>query len=143
MNSLNQMVVLASYPTIWEAEIVVGRLQAEGIDAQLRDQHIVSTNWLYSNAVGGVKVMVPHDQLEMARSILEAPIEEYEEDTPPGWGSCIECGSTDLEPITSRRSAWISYLLLGFPLFAAKRKLHCLKCGHLTDNGISGLEQKR
>lgn len=137
MDTSNEMVVLTSYPDIWEAEIVLGRLLAEGIDAQLRDQHIVSTNWLYSNAVGGVKVIVPRDQLESARSLLEQPYEENGEDSSPGWGACANCSSTDLEPVTNKRSAWLSYLLLGFPLFASKQQLRCRKCGHLADSADS------
>ncbi len=133
METSNEMVVLTSYPNIWEAEIVLGRLLAEGIDAQLRDQHIVSTNWLYSNAVGGVKVVVPRDQFETAQSLLEQPYEEVEEDLSPGWGACAKCGSTDLESVTDKRLAWVSFLMLGFPIFGSKQQFRCLKCGHLAE----------
>ncbi len=128
VTTTERFAVLASYPSIWEAEIVVGRLQAAEIDAQLRDQHIVSANWLYSNAVGGVKVVVPHEQLVVAQSLLESPVEDTEESLAD-WGACENCGSTETELVANRRSVWLSYLLLGFPLFLPKHRIRCRGCG--------------
>ena len=128
MNALRQMIVLTSCPNIWEAEILAGRLQAEGIDAQLRDQHIVSTNWLYSNAVGGVKVVVPSEQFELAESLLASPEPEAGEEAPPAWGTCPDCASTQLTPVTRSGLTWLtSYLLI--PLWRPRRHLKCLACG--------------
>ena len=52
------MVTIATYDFITDAEIARGRLQAEGIEAFLADQHLVQTDWLYSIAVGGIKLQV-------------------------------------------------------------------------------------
>ena len=79
-------VTVARYDTMPEAHIAMGRLHVEGIDAWLADEHLVQTDWLYSIAVGGIKLKVEPDMLERARKILdtdyshEIPDEEQDED---------------------------------------------------------------
>ena len=53
-----------------DAHIAMGRLAAEGIDAWLADEHLVQTDWLYSVAVGGIKLQVRPEDAEQARTIL-------------------------------------------------------------------------
>ena len=64
------MVTIATYDFITAAEIARGRLQAEGIYGELADQHLVQTDWLYSIAVGGIKLQVNAHDAERALSIL-------------------------------------------------------------------------
>jgi hypothetical protein len=47
----------------------------------LADENLVSMNWMYSTAVGGVKVLVPVDRVEEAQSLLDT-IAVLEEETP-------------------------------------------------------------
>jgi hypothetical protein len=49
----------ASYTDPIEAMIVCGRLRAEGIEAQIVDEHTVLAYWQLRQALGGVKVKVP------------------------------------------------------------------------------------
>jgi uncharacterized RDD family membrane protein YckC len=62
-----------------EAEIVRGRLEAEGIPAIAADANLIRVHSLMSAAVGGVKVQVPPEHLERAhaicRSIAEGKLE--------------------------------------------------------------------
>lgn len=46
-----------------EAIIYQGKLESHGVEVFLRDNHIVDTNPLYSNAVGGVKLYVKQQTL--------------------------------------------------------------------------------
>lgn len=62
--------VVARYDTMPEAHIALGRLHAEGINAWLADENLVQTDWLYSIAVGGIKLQVEADMLERASKIL-------------------------------------------------------------------------
>ena len=64
------MVTIATYDFITDAEIARGRLQAEGIEAFLADQHLVQTDWLYSIAVGGIKLQVEAAHAARAEAIL-------------------------------------------------------------------------
>ncbi len=53
-----------------DAHIALGRLLAEGIEARLADEHLVQTDWLYSIAVGGIKLQVAEVDAERAQRIL-------------------------------------------------------------------------
>lgn len=64
-------VTIATYDFWPDAEIARGRLQSEGIEARLADQHLVQTDWLYSIAVGGIKLQVDSADAERAMSILD------------------------------------------------------------------------
>jgi len=64
------MITIATFDNQVEAHIAVGRLNAEGIDAELADAHLVQTDWLYGAALGGIKVQVPEGQAAWARDIL-------------------------------------------------------------------------
>jgi len=61
---------IATFDFLPEAEIVRGRLLAEGIPCQLADQYLVQANWLYSAAVGGIKLRVEAQDAARAREVL-------------------------------------------------------------------------
>lgn len=50
--------------------IIKGRLESEGIQCFVKDELTVQAYNLYSNAVGGVKLQVPEEDVEQAREIL-------------------------------------------------------------------------
>jgi hypothetical protein len=64
-------VTIARYDTMPEAHIALGRLQAEGIECWLADEHLVQTDWLYSIAVGGIKLQVEEHDSARARAVLD------------------------------------------------------------------------
>ncbi len=65
------MKVVATYSKPEEAHLAASFLEGSGITTYVADDQIVSLNWLYSNAVGGVKVQVSEDDWEEARELLE------------------------------------------------------------------------
>lgn len=66
------LVTIVRVTEVWEAHIIKARLQAEGLLASIADEHLVSMDWFYSNAIGGVRVQVPASEEIRARSVLEA-----------------------------------------------------------------------
>ena len=52
------------------AHIARARLEADGIPAFLADEYLVGVQWLYSDAVGGVKLNVPDSYVEAAREVV-------------------------------------------------------------------------
>jgi len=54
-----------------EAHLIQGYLASEGIESILKDELTTQVNNFYSNALGGVKVMVSEDDYESALQILE------------------------------------------------------------------------
>jgi hypothetical protein len=96
------MITIASFDNQVDAHIAIGRLQAEGIDAELADAHLVQTDWLYGAALGGIKVQVPAGQAAWARDILaedhslhlaDDAEEGRQENDPPQGADDTEAGS--------------------------------------------------
>lgn len=65
-------VTVANLATVTEAHLIQGALRAAGLDAHVPDANISQTHSLMTVALGGVRVVVPADQLDAAREILEA-----------------------------------------------------------------------
>jgi tetratricopeptide (TPR) repeat protein len=137
----NNLVTIATFSHPPEAYIPKTKLEAEGIWAFVADGDTVTANWLYSNAIGGVKLRVKAEDVERALEILEQeaePIEwgEEEFDESDEDEKCPECGSlnTGYERYAMR---WIflSWLILQFPLPFFKRKWKCQDCGHTWKAG--------
>ncbi len=76
--------VVARFTSVGEAESARSALDAAGIDARVGDENMVAVDWLMSQAVGGVKVLVPDEKLAEAAEVLgdaarEATSDEHEE----------------------------------------------------------------
>ena len=124
-----------SYPT--EAYIPKTKLEAEGIWSFVADADTVTMNWLYSNAIGGVKLQVRKEDVEKALEILNRepePIEwqdedfeeEEKEETP-----CPQCHSDNTRyEKYAMRLIFLSWLILRFPLPFLKREWKCQDCGY-------------
>ena len=57
---------VATFDTMPDAHIALGRLEAAGIDCWLADENLVQTDWLYSIAVGGIKLQVDKPDIDAA-----------------------------------------------------------------------------
>jgi hypothetical protein len=53
-----------------EAQLLVARLAGSGIGASLRDELTINNDWLYSNALGGVRVEVEDEDYEKAVEVM-------------------------------------------------------------------------
>ena len=67
---MHSLITVATFDFLPAAEIARGRLLAEGIACRLADQHLVQTDWLYSLAVGGIKLQVAAKDVQQAQAIL-------------------------------------------------------------------------
>ncbi|MEF8792945.1 DUF4870 domain-containing protein [Thiohalorhabdus sp.] len=65
------MITVASFENQADAHIAKGRLEAEGLSPVLGDSHLVQTDWLYSAALGGIKLQVPEMEAERARQLID------------------------------------------------------------------------
>lgn len=133
---VNQMlVVVGAFTSVHQAELARSVLEAAGIETILADDHIVSMHWMYSNAIGGVKVLVPEERFDEARNLLESRAEGID---PPmmsdGGGvsgeTCLRCGASDFgSRLSFSAIATLSWLALGIPLGFPKRRRYCRQCG--------------
>ena len=69
---MTKYVTVGAYNNPIEAHLARGRLEVEGIPALLAHEHHVWANWVYSQALGGVKVQVPAEHAVAAAKILDA-----------------------------------------------------------------------
>ncbi|MBI5091692.1 MAG: GNAT family N-acetyltransferase [Candidatus Hydrogenedentes bacterium] len=91
----DEFVTVATCSQCFEAEIIRGRLESEGIEA-----HVQSGGWtdVYfgagSNVGGGIAVQVPEADADRARGILEHPVDLPDD---ASWTPlCPACGSSEV-----------------------------------------------
>ncbi|MEM6581363.1 MAG: DUF2007 domain-containing protein [Pseudomonadota bacterium] len=129
------MITVARFSLPLDAQLARAKLESEGIPAFVADEHTINMQWLYSNALGGVRVQVPDVFAEEAIDLLRtdfssALIEERGVDLPV----CAKCGSNNLEPLTKgKKMAFIVFLFFNFPLWPFKRQVKCLDCGAISN----------
>jgi len=121
-----ELVAVATFSTEPEAHLARIRLEEDGIESIVSDGVVSNINWLYTQAIGGVKVMVREADAERAHDVLERvlpaePVEAEEGDgepeTPaeaPAGPVCLVCGSHEITG-TRRRLGWtaLALVLLG------------------------------
>ena len=124
-------VVAETYSFPYEAQIAKTQLEAAGIPARIENEHTINMDWLYSNALGGVRLLVPDRYFEQAQALLA---QDFSHELEQEFGlseRCPQCGSTDIKPYTEgKRPAYLVFLLLGFPLFSYKHGTKCQQCQH-------------
>lgn len=104
------------------------RLEAGGVPAYIQDENMVQTDWLYSNAIGGVRVQIDEDDEDRAKEILQDPGIEGE---PVGMPVCPKCSSTNTAPDElPRRLSFLSLMLAGIPFLFSKTRWRCSHCKH-------------
>lgn len=136
-------VVLRTFDNYITAEIIKGRLAEDGIMASIKDEHTVTMNWMWSQALGGIKLLVDANEYERANELLtsyeeafeakqDAPAydEPYDEQLDPNNRVCIHCGSKNTKLQTINKTwAYSTLLFLGFPIKVKEDKWHCFHCG--------------
>jgi hypothetical protein len=136
----NSLITVATYSFPYEAEISRATLESNGIMAFVADAHTINMQWLYSNAMGGVRVQVQRKNFEAARlilntdysSLVESEIENDEAENDGAEYKCSKCHGIT-EPYTKgKKTAFLVFFLLGFPLFFYQHGVKCKSCGHFT-----------
>lgn len=111
-------VVIARFTTIGEAEVARSALRASGIEVDIADSNIIAMDWLASNALGGLKLVVRQEDAERAVQILaghdddsmEVEAVPVAEDEPV---VCPRCSSPDITPIPRLRFFTLFTLAIG------------------------------
>jgi predicted RNA-binding Zn-ribbon protein involved in translation (DUF1610 family) len=123
-------VPLYNFANYIDAHIVLGKLESEDISCWLKDEHTVTVNPIWTNAVGGIKLMVAEAQVERARELLIGIEAERKSHF-----RCPQCGSNNIELVSTPRktSNWLSAIVsffLGSFAIAPDKVYHCFACGH-------------
>ncbi len=72
-----ELTTVKTFDNYFSANIILGRLQAEGVECFLRDEVTVTMDPLLSNAIGGIKLVVKKENAPLVRTILRGYDEEY------------------------------------------------------------------
>lgn len=78
-----QLITIAVFALAFQANLVKGRLEADGIPCYIQDEHSVQTTPMLTNAIGGVKLQVKDEDVPMAVALLRYTGYRTVFDTPP------------------------------------------------------------
>lgn len=128
------LIVVRSFDNYIDANIILSKLEQEGVQCFLQDEFTVTIDPILTNAIGGIKLVVPQQQAEEAKSLLVQFDAEKRAQL-----KCPACHSHNIELITNpRRSGnWLSALLsfsLASYAVGVKQVYHCFDCGFETDD---------
>ena len=127
-------VVLRRYRDLPEALVAKSVLESADIDCILVDDNLVRLDWFYSNLVGGIKLLVPETDLEIAAGLLDERtpekfdvegVGEYEQPL------CPRCGSFDIsldglnKPLT-----FGAMYVTSLPIQVTTKGWQCHSCRH-------------
>ncbi|MYE88646.1 DUF2007 domain-containing protein [Candidatus Poribacteria bacterium] len=141
-----ELITVTNFSNPTEADPVVAWLESEGIECFVTNEHTITMNWLYSNAIGGVGVQVKAADVERANEILQAVLnpdaaaveptpsdaEMDQESDATSEIRCPQCGSENVYyEKFSRRLVFASWVLLSVLLPFFKKKWKCRECEHL------------
>jgi len=134
--------VLDSYIYPQDAHMAKGYLESEGIEVLLKDELTAQVNNFYSNAIGGVKLLIRAEDYELGietlknggfikigEKAIEVPIENVLPNKETDKTICPFCQSNNIGRKTDPNILTIIvYFLLGalFPIF--KRSYICFDC---------------
>ena len=121
---------IARYSFPYEAHIARVKLEWSGIPAYVADEHTINAYWLYSHALGGVRLQVPGPCAQDALAVLQEPAVWADGDLP----SCGACGGHLELRVSGRRIAFVTFWVLGYPLWWISADWRCACCGHAGEN---------
>ena len=129
------LVAIRIFRDLPQSLLAKGSLDSAGIECMLADDNLVRLDWFYSNAVGGIKLLVKEGDAADAEQILSQPIPEYLEVEGVGayeQPKCPRCGSLD---VNFRELDPATYLSLGgsywgvfVPIPIHRRAWSCHSC---------------
>jgi rubredoxin len=141
--AMPELVTIATYTDALMAHVARSRLESEGLLCFLADEHLIGMDWMYSNAVGGVKLQVRAEDARAARELLREgaapeglpdPTAGAETDDMEPDSVCPHCGGTSVvHKNFTRVSAAFSLvcsLIFFLPLFFFRKHHRCKACGH-------------
>jgi hypothetical protein len=127
-----ELVTIKVYYQPLEAQLTESYLKSNGVFCYLKDANLVNTDPLLANAVGGIKLQVNADAVDLANILLDT----YQKHNKENSEACPNCGKNTITIISvSKRgvkgklSFIVSLLFLIFP-FSMDLVNHCNACHH-------------
>lgn len=137
------LVMVRRFRDLPEAMLAQGKLQSQELDCFLGDDNTVRIDWLWSNLLGGVKLLVDAENEEKALRILDEPIPteiDFEGGTEYLQPRCPNCKSLDINFEEVYKPIAYASLIVNFPLPVQRKGWICQNCGHTWEEDAE--EQK-
>lgn len=130
-----KLVLLKTYDNSIEAHMLKSKLESEGIRCYIFDEYTVTLNPIFSNAVGGIRVMIDAaDQDAATKLFIEIQNSKLINQTNEVI-HCSKCGSEDFydyfksfRGVSGVLSILFSFAFFTYPIFY-KTVYKCKKCG--------------
>jgi len=138
------LVILERFRDLPEAMLAKGKLASQGVESYLGDDNTVRMDWLWSNLVGGVKLLVSAEDLETATRILAEPIPEeidFEGAAEYRQPRCPKCQSLDINFEELYKPIAYGSLFVNLPIPLQRTGWICQTCRHTWQETVQELEQ--
>ena len=128
-----QTTVLKSFDNYFSANIILTRLQNEGIICYLKDEYTSTINPFFGNIIGGIKLAVDNRQIARATELLTEFHDEY-----MNAATCPNCGKNEIILESSFTALNIftkifTWMFTNYPV-AAESIYKCQSCGYESKN---------
>ena len=139
------LLILERFRDLPEAILAKGKLAWEGVESYLADDNTVRMDWLWSNLLGGVKLLVSPEDVEAATRILGEPIPEeidFEGTAEYRQPRCPTCQSLDINFQGLYKPIAYGSLFINFPIPLRRSGWICQTCRHTWEEALQESEQE-
>lgn len=139
------LVVLRRFRDLPEAMLAKGKLDSEGLESFLADDNTVRMDWLWSNLLGGIKLLVNEEDAAAATRSLEEPIPEqidFEGAEYYQQPRCPRCKSLDINFAELYKPIAYGSLFVSFPLPMQRKGWICQTCQHTWEDAAPEPDQE-
>ena len=129
-------VIVGRYRDLPTAAVAKRVLDSAGMESFLTDDNFIRMDWLISNAVGGIKLLVRGEDAEGAKQLLEEQVPERFDVEGVGeyeQPKCPKCGSYEISLDGLDKKIAYPGLFFGIPIPAVRSGWNCHACGHSWD----------
>jgi hypothetical protein len=127
------LVTIERFRDLPVALLAKGKLESAGIRCFLADSELVRTDWLWSNAIGNMRLQVRSEDAADALEILHEPAPEIFLENEVGefyqQPRCPKCNSSDIGFESIDRKLSYGLMLIGLPIPIRKNNWRCAECG--------------
>lgn len=124
-----ELVTVKTFDNYFSANIILTRLQSDGIECYLKDEHTVTIDPILSNAIDGIKLVVKKEDETAVIKLLDAYHLEYMLSA-----TCPKCGSNSFTQVTKKEpgnyvTAILTWLFSNYAV-ALHYVYQCGNCGY-------------
>jgi hypothetical protein len=122
------LTTIGTYFWLHEALVASSLLEGAGIPAYLHDTNLIRLNWMYVNAIQGIRLQVPIARANEARAVLHSDGVMFEDMPSPD--PCTNCGGESCQLVRpGRRVTFFTWLVVGVPVWRQPPFWKCSGCG--------------